>query len=142
MWDGLAVIHWSALRHNYGAADDIPPLLRGCASADLAVAARAHDDLDNFLYHQGGWVCPAASAALKFLARLAADPGVLVRAAVIETIARLARAGTEVPARQVDPRMVGGAASRDARPARAARGRGSAGPPGRLVPGRHWRPRP
>jgi HEAT repeat protein len=28
---------------------------------------------------------------------------VLVRAAVIETIARLARAGTEVPARQVDP---------------------------------------
>jgi len=103
MWDGLAVIHWSRLRHNYGAADNIPPLLRGCASADLTVAVRAYDKLDNFLYHQGGWVCPAASAALTFLARLAADPGVLVRAAVTETIARLARAGAEVPTREVDP---------------------------------------
>jgi hypothetical protein len=103
MWDGLAVIHWSGLRHNYGTADDIPSLLRGCASADLKVAARAHDELDNFLYHQGGWVCPAASAALPFLVRLAADPGVLVRPAVVETVALLARAGMQALPRSVDP---------------------------------------
>jgi len=69
---------------------------------DLGAALKAHSELDNFLYHQGGWVCPAASAALPFLVRLAADPGVLVRPAVIETIARLARTGTQALPR-IDP---------------------------------------
>jgi len=103
MWAGLDAIGWSGLRHNYGTADDIPPLLRACASADLEAAVKAHSELENFLYHQGGWVCPAASAALPFLVRLAADPGVLVRPAVIETVARLARTGTKALPRWIDP---------------------------------------
>lgn len=103
MWAGLDAIDWSGLRHNYGTADDIPPLLRACASTDLETAAGAYSELDNFLYHQGGWVCPAASAALPFLARLAADPGVLVRPAVIETIARLGQTGTQALPRWIDP---------------------------------------
>src|SRR5215475_13844742 len=103
MWAGLDAIDWSGLKHNYGTADGIPPLLRACASADLEVAVKAYSEVENFLYHQGGWVCPAASAALPFLVRLAADPGVRVRPAVIETIARLSRTGTHALPRWVDP---------------------------------------
>lgn len=103
IWAGLDAIDWSELRHNYGTADGIPSLLRACASADLEAAVKAHAELENFLYHQGGWVCPAASAALPFLVRLAADPGLLVRPAVIELIARLARTGTQALPRWVDP---------------------------------------
>lgn len=103
MWAGLDAIDWSELRHNYGTADGIPPLLRACASADLETAVKAYSELDNFLYHQGGWVCPAASAALPFLVWLAGDPGVLVRPAVIKTIALLAQTGTQALPRWIDP---------------------------------------
>lgn len=103
MWAGLDAIGWSGLRHNYGTADGIPRLLRACASAEFDAAARAHDELENFLYHQGGWICPAAPAALPFLVWLAADAGVLVRPALIETIARLAQTGARALPRWIDP---------------------------------------
>jgi len=59
--------------------------------------------LDNSLYNQGGWVCPAASAALPFLVRLAADPAVTVRVMVADLIARIAAEVPDVAAGQVDP---------------------------------------
>jgi HEAT repeat protein len=102
MLDGLDEVPWGTLRHNYGAADDIAGLLRGCTSQDRAEALRAADQLDNHLYHQGGWICPAASAALPFLAELAASPRVTVREAVTGTITSLASVAAEVAPRWVD----------------------------------------
>jgi HEAT repeat protein len=102
MWDGLDEIPWGTLRHNYGTAEDIPGLLRGCASSDAAVAVQAATELDNNLHHQGGWVCPAASAALPFLTRLASDLRVTVRAEVIGSVGSLAQTAAEVDPRRVD----------------------------------------
>jgi hypothetical protein len=103
VWDGLDEASWSGLKHNYGMAADVPPLLRLCASADVTAAARALDDLDNLIFHQGGWVCPAATAALPFLVRLAGNPQVTVRAAVIDLIATIASEATRVRSELVDP---------------------------------------
>ena len=63
MWDGLDAVTWRQLRHNYGRATDLPPLLRACADPDADVATRSLDELHNKVHHQGGWVCPAAAAS-------------------------------------------------------------------------------
>jgi hypothetical protein len=74
LWDGLDEVDWASLRHNYGSAEDVPDLLRRCADRNRRRAAEAVGRLENHLYHQGGWICSAASAALPFLLRLAAVP--------------------------------------------------------------------
>ncbi|AKH82799.1 hypothetical protein AA958_11780 [Streptomyces sp. CNQ-509] len=66
LWEGLADADGAGLRHNYGTAGDVPGLLRRCAGADRADAEAAAYDLENVLFHQGGWICPAAPAALSF----------------------------------------------------------------------------
>lgn len=63
----------------------------------------ALDDLFDRLYHQGGWICPAAAAALPFLVDLAHGSTVEVRAGVVALIARLAREAATVEARYLDP---------------------------------------
>ncbi|MGH3249843.1 MAG: HEAT repeat domain-containing protein [Trebonia sp.] len=100
---GLDAVSWGDLRHNYGAAGDVPGLLRECANAVPDQAASAVGNLDNLLFHQGGWVCPAAAAALPFLAALASDPGLTVRVDVVEMIGALAHEATRVKQRYVDP---------------------------------------
>jgi HEAT repeat protein len=102
-WDGLDEIPWAVLKHNYGTAEDVPVLLRACAGTSRKVALKAADDLDNHLYHQGGWVCPAAPAALPFLVRLGADPAVTVRVAVLQIVSSLARTATEVQPKWIAP---------------------------------------
>ncbi|MFC6937809.1 hypothetical protein ACFQHO_51100 [Actinomadura yumaensis] len=87
---GLDAIGWDALRHAYGAAGDVPALLRAIADGDDPLGAV--DELDVKIYHQGGAVFSAAAAALPFLTGLAAsaetDAG--VRAAILDTVGRLA----------------------------------------------------
>ncbi|WP_370964830.1 HEAT repeat domain-containing protein [Amycolatopsis sp. cg9] len=94
---------WSQLRHNYGDASDLPDLLRACASTNAAQAAEALDEVDIKVFHQGGWVCSAAPAALPWLADLATDPAVHHRHEVVELIGRLAREAVSVAAKFVDP---------------------------------------
>lgn len=94
---------WSQLEHNYGDASDLPNLLRACANTNAVQAAEALDEVDTKLYHQGGWVCPAAPAALPWLADLATDPTVHHRHDVVGLIGRLAREAVTVAARFVDP---------------------------------------
>lgn len=60
---GLEDVGWAGLRHNYGTAEDVPGLLRRCAGTDRADVDTAAFDLENVLFHQGGWICPAAPAA-------------------------------------------------------------------------------
>ncbi|MCF3102036.1 hypothetical protein IPZ58_10610 [Streptomyces roseoverticillatus] len=68
-------IHWAALEHAYGPADDVPGLLRAAGSADARVRDEALEELYSSLCHQGA-VYPATAAAVPFVARLAVDgPG-------------------------------------------------------------------
>ncbi|MFF4370525.1 HEAT repeat domain-containing protein [Streptomyces sp. NPDC001594] len=102
MWVGLDGVGWAGLEHNYGSAEDVPGLLRRCAGADPGDARGAADGLLNLLFHQGGWVCSAASAALPFLLRLAAAPEVTCRRTVMRLVGRLASEAEEVPERFLD----------------------------------------
>ncbi|GLZ79695.1 hypothetical protein Afil01_45020 [Actinorhabdospora filicis] len=96
MLDGLDDIDWGALRHNYGSAGDVPGLLRAHAAGE-----EPDDDLRNLLYHQGGWVPSAATAALPFLVELAGTPGTHERPDMLEIVGELAQEATW--SRHVDP---------------------------------------
>ncbi|MEU9023841.1 hypothetical protein [Actinomadura sp. NPDC048394] len=89
---GLDRIDWSALRHAYGSAEDVPGLLRAAAGSVEAV-----DDLDSRLYHQGGFVCDAATAALPYLVELAAAPGTADRIGLLDLLGRLVHEANTVP---------------------------------------------
>ncbi|KAB2370412.1 HEAT repeat domain-containing protein [Actinomadura montaniterrae] len=89
---GLGEIDWSALRHAYGSAEDVPGLLRAAAENVEAV-----DDLDSRLYHQGGFVCDAATAALPYLVELAAAPGTADRIGLLELLGRLVHEANTIP---------------------------------------------
>ncbi|MFC5957870.1 hypothetical protein ACFP51_26400 [Streptomyces pratens] len=103
MWERLEAVDWAGLEHNYGSAEDIPGLLRRCAGPDPKDAGKAAGELLNLLFHQGGWICSAAPAALPFLLRLAADPRVPSRRTVLELVATLAGEAGQVTERFLDP---------------------------------------
>ncbi|MFI8910999.1 hypothetical protein ACIGW4_05185 [Streptomyces sp. NPDC053513] len=100
---GLNAVEWNGLEHNYGSAKDVPELLRRCSGPDPADAGEASSELLNLLFHQGGWICSAASAALPFMLRLAATPRVPSRCAMLELVAMLAAEAGRVEARFLDP---------------------------------------
>jgi hypothetical protein len=103
MWEELGTVDWAGLRHNYGSAEDVPSLLNRCAGADAEDAEDAVADLDNLLFHQGGWVCSAATAALPFLVRLAVGSGLPTRCALLDLLAQLASTSVQAAPKQVDP---------------------------------------
>lgn len=103
MWEGLEAVDWAVLKHNYGSAEDVPGLLRRCEGPDPEDAEEAADELLNLLFHQGGWICPAATAALPFLLGLAAAPRVPSRLTLLELVARLAAEAGKVAERFLDP---------------------------------------
>ncbi|MFJ7064036.1 HEAT repeat domain-containing protein [Streptomyces sp. NPDC101115] len=103
MWVGLNAVGWNGLEHNYGSAEDVPGLLRRCSGPDPDDAGEASSELLNLLFHQGGWICSAASAALPFMLRLAATPRVPSRCAMLELVAMLAAEARQVEARFLDP---------------------------------------
>ena len=94
---------WAELEHNHGPAADVPDLVRDCRNADEEVAMNAFLDLSDRLYHQGGRVCSAASAALPLLAGLAVDAPARLRPEVVELIGRLAEEAVTVDPDLVDP---------------------------------------
>ena len=98
----LERVDWRRLKHNYGKAVDVPAWLRDCASDDPQRAAEALDQFDVSVYHQGGWICPAASAALPFLVDLAVGAAVHRRPAIVELIARFVDEAARVEPRWVD----------------------------------------
>lgn len=102
MWVGVDAVNWAGLEHNYGSAEGVPGLLRRCAGPDPNIADEAASELLNLLFHQGGWVCSAASAALPFVLRLAATPQVPSRCAMLELVAMLAAEAGRVEARFLD----------------------------------------
>ncbi|WP_371579112.1 HEAT repeat domain-containing protein [Streptomyces sp. NBC_01314] len=103
MWVGLDAVEWAGLKHNYGSAEDIPDLLRRCGGPHPDDAHDASSELLNLLFHQGGWVCSAASAALPFVLRLASTPQVPTRCAMLELVAMPAAEAPRIEARFLDP---------------------------------------
>ena len=100
--DALDTVAWGELKHNYGPAADIPDLLCTIAHGDAEQAQKAAGTMDNHLYHQGGWVCSAATAALPFLLSLAADPRIAGRVDLVETVTSIAETATTAQPRFVD----------------------------------------
>jgi HEAT repeat protein len=93
-------VDWDRLEHHHGFASDVPDLLSRCAGPD---AEDALDTLEHLLYHQGDWICPAASAALPFLLDLAENPAVPIRGGVVSLIALLVDEAATVEPEDVDP---------------------------------------
>ncbi|MEU4831345.1 HEAT repeat domain-containing protein [Streptosporangium sp. NPDC023615] len=83
--EGLDEIPWGELRHNDGAACDVPALLRAVAGGHEA--ADALEELAGLLFHTGERICTAAAAATPFLVELAEDPDVTVRARIVSILA-------------------------------------------------------
>jgi hypothetical protein len=98
--DGLDEIDWTALRHAYGQAGDVPGLLRGIARGPDPDSALS--DLDGEIYHQGGIVFPAARAALPYLVAMAGDSAVAVRPGLLDLIGRLVDEANTVSPSWVD----------------------------------------
>jgi HEAT repeat protein len=96
MGDSLDNVNWAALEHNYGKASDLPDLLRACASPNPDTVSTALAEVYTKLYHQGGWVCSAAAAALPWLTDLAASSATRHRLGVIELVELLAREAVSV----------------------------------------------
>jgi hypothetical protein len=70
--EGLDALRWHELHHAYGAANDIPGLLRDLAAGNDATRERAIDELFGSLDHQGT-VYEASAAAVPFLVEIAVD---------------------------------------------------------------------
>jgi hypothetical protein len=75
MLERLDSIDWVTLTHAYGAATNVPPLLRTLLSPDPAERKRAIGDLFANIWHQGT-VYAATAAAVPFLYELLTGPGV------------------------------------------------------------------
>ena len=73
MLEGLDRVDWKTLRHAYGAAADVPELIRALLSEDPAERKAAIHELFGNIYHQGT-VYEASSYAVPFLMELLASP--------------------------------------------------------------------
>ncbi|GAT64374.1 PBS lyase [Planomonospora sphaerica] len=101
MLGSLDEVPWDRLEHNRGTASDVPALLRALTREQEA--ADALEELEDTLFHQGGWICPAAAAAVPFLAGLAAGPDVPGRAEIVMLLAEFAHEAKALGGRGVDP---------------------------------------
>lgn len=90
MFTGLDQINWTALSHAYGAADNIPALLRERASADPTTAAEAEGELFGNIWHQGT-VYEATAYAVPFLVELLERRETCDRAGLVLLLANIAR---------------------------------------------------
>jgi hypothetical protein len=87
--DDLATVDWGLLTHAYGSAEDIPDQLRALASADPSTRARAYEELDSRVCHQGSRF-EASEHVAPFLVDLGGDPTTPDRPGVLRLLAALA----------------------------------------------------
>ncbi|QKG20296.1 HEAT repeat domain-containing protein [Actinomadura verrucosospora] len=93
---GLDEIDWSALRHAYGSAADVPDLLRAIED-ERAPSADAVWELEVKIYHQGGFICDAATASLPYLVGLVSSAGTADRIGLLELLGRLVHEANTIP---------------------------------------------
>jgi hypothetical protein len=101
MLEGLNAVAWHEIDHAYGPALDTPGHLRALLSNDPVVVAQAIEDLDRTVHEEGGFVCPAATAVLPFLAEVMPVLDAGSRAALRDMIEQIADDAEN--AEQVDP---------------------------------------
>jgi hypothetical protein len=89
MLEGLDRVDWASLRHAYGAATDVPGLLRSLLSADPKVREQAIYELFGNIWHQGT-IYPASAAAVPFLYELLTAPGVQDKSNIAHLLASIA----------------------------------------------------
>lgn len=89
MLAGLDTVDWASLPHAYGAAADVPGLLRSLGSPDPKVREATVYELFGNIWHQGT-VYPATAAAIPFLYELLAAPAVQDRSAIAHLLACIA----------------------------------------------------
>ncbi|MER7442511.1 HEAT repeat domain-containing protein [Micromonospora avicenniae] len=89
MLDGLDDIQWQRLGHAYGAADDVPDLLRALRSTDPPTRDDALGTLYTNVFHQGSRY-EASTYAVPFLLELLADPATPDRPSVLALVTSLA----------------------------------------------------
>jgi hypothetical protein len=82
----LASVPWRSLEHAYAAAHDTPHHLRVLLADDDRLRSDALDLLGESLLHQGT-TYPATAPAMRFMRRLASDPRVPGRAALLDMLA-------------------------------------------------------
>ncbi|SFJ84021.1 hypothetical protein [Amycolatopsis sacchari] len=98
---GLDRIDWAAMTHAYGSAKEVPDLLRNLVSGDSRQREIALDGMYGAVHHQGD-VYACTLAAIPFLLRIAAAPGLPGRADVLRLVASIGSA--EQPEQPVDRR--------------------------------------
>ncbi|GAA3446345.1 hypothetical protein Pve01_57960 [Planomonospora venezuelensis] len=69
MLDAIDEVPWDRLEHNYGTASGVPALAQEQGAADALA------EPDNLLFHQGGWICSAAAAAVPSPRRAGGERG-------------------------------------------------------------------
>ncbi len=82
MLQGLDAIDWGSLNHAYGAASDVPDLLRALASPLAEDRSNALSELYGNIYHQGT-VYEATSYAVPFLIEMLREPTVPDKAEIL-----------------------------------------------------------
>lgn len=82
MLDRVDQVDWANLHHAYGAATDVPELLRALASPDSEVRSAAIGDLYGNIWHQGT-VYQATGFAVPFLVELLTQPTVEDKTAIL-----------------------------------------------------------
>ncbi|MEU0971340.1 HEAT repeat domain-containing protein, partial [Streptomyces sp. NPDC005917] len=98
MFTGIDEVDWPSLRHAYGSAEDVPGLLRGLASADVAEREVALDGMYGSVHHQGN-VYDSTLACVPFLFALASRAEVRDRGAIVELLVSIGAESAGPPAR-------------------------------------------
>lgn len=75
VFDDLDKVPWGELEHAYGAAEDVPDILRQLLSSDPKIRADAIEQLYGNIFHQGTRY-PATPFVVPFLIELCSDPTV------------------------------------------------------------------
>jgi HEAT repeat protein len=99
MLEGLEEIDWGSLHHAYGAASDVPDLLRALASPRRKVRSRAINALYGNIWHQGT-VYEATAYAVPFLIELLREPAVHGEAEILSLLQAIAQGSSYLDAHQ------------------------------------------
>ncbi len=97
MLDGLDEVDWDALTHAYGAATDVPDLIRALSSNDVDERCEAFEVLFTNIWHQGT-VYEATAVAVPFLVGLLADSRVGGKEGILQLLASIAQGGSFIDA--------------------------------------------
>jgi hypothetical protein len=103
MLERLDEVDWAAFSHAYGAAEDVPAMIRALRSPDSETRDQTLDDLFSTIWHQGT-VYSASAPVVPFLIELAADTSTPDRADILYLLHSLAEGSSYIDVHErLDP---------------------------------------